>query len=100
MAAAQGARVPMGRNDRSMLARLTIATLLAAGTAGCAVSPLTISRPYPVTGNPVNPTPTPEYRVVCSTGYGPTILFFSARTTHCSQEYAPAVARDVVSVRG
>lgn len=81
-----------------MLARLTIVTMLAAGTAGCAVSPLTVSRPYPVYGNPVNPTPTPNYRVLCGTGQGLGVLMFPARTGYCVQDIGPA--QEVVTARG
>ena len=81
-----------------MLARLTIVTILAAGAAGCAVSPLTVSRPYPVYGNPVNPTPAPTYRVLCGTGQGLGVLNFPARIGHCVQDVGPAA--DVVSARG
>ncbi|HMO28694.1 hypothetical protein [Enterovirga sp.] len=82
-----------------MLARLTIATLLAAGTAGCAVSPATVSRPYPVSGNPVNPTPAPDYRVVCSTGQGLDTLIFPARIGYCEQVITPPAA-EAIRVRG
>lgn len=81
-----------------MLARLTIVTILAAGAAGCAVNPLTFSRPYPVYGNPVNPTPAPEYRVHCGTGQGIGLLGLPERIGHCVQDVGPA--RDVVSARG
>lgn len=76
-----------------MLARLTLAVMLAAATAGCAVSPLTFNRPYPVSGNPVNPTPTPDYRVVCSTWPVGSI-------GHCYQEWGAPAATEVIRVRG
>lgn len=83
-----------------MLARLTIAALLAGTTAGCAVSPFTVSRPYPVSGNPVNPTPAPGYSVVCGTGGGVDFLLFPVRTAHCEQVIAPVIEREVIRVRG
>ena len=83
-----------------MLVRLAIAGMLAAGTAGCAVSPLTVSRPYPVHGNPVNPTPAPGYRVVCSTGEGLDFLLFPVRTGHCEQVIVAPAALEGIRVRG
>jgi hypothetical protein len=93
-----------GGTTGQMFFRLTIATMLAAGTSGCAVSPFTVTRPYPVYGNPVNPTPAPGYHVVCGTGYGLGVLMFPSRISHCSQEIAPVMRheerREVIRVRG
>lgn len=83
-----------------MLVRLAIASLLAAGVAGCAVSPLTVSRPYPVRGNPVNPTPAPGYRVVCGTGQGLDFLIFPVRIGHCEQVIVAPAAPESIRVRG
>ena len=81
-----------------VLFRLTIATMLAATTAGCAVSPFTRSPPYPVYGNPVNPTPAPGYRVICGTGQGLDVLHFPARIGHCVPDVAPPA--EVIAARG
>lgn len=81
----------MVRGAGGMLLRLTFVTILAATAAGCAVSPLTRSRPYPVYGNPVNPTPAPDYRVICGTGQGLDFLIFPARIGHCVQDVGPPV---------
>jgi hypothetical protein len=83
-----------------MFLRLLMVTGLAAGAAGCTVHPLTFSGPYPVAGNPVNPTPTPAYRVVCSTGYGLGVLMFPSRTGYCRQELAPIEVQEAIQVRG
>lgn len=89
------------RAANPMLVRLTAVAMIAAGVAGCAVSPFTVTRPYPMSGNAVNPKPAPDYHVVCGTGYGiggP--MGFPERISHCRQEFGVPAYREVIRVRG
>jgi hypothetical protein len=73
-----------------------LAVLAAAGAlAGCVSS---TDYAYPVTGDPVNPTPARGYRVQCRSV--PTIpnLFGDDHVTGCRQIIGPA--RDVIVVKG
>lgn len=57
----------------------------AAGLGGCALSPPMTGHPYPVYGNPVNPTPAPGYRVICTAVPGATYLFDQNFGSSCYQ---------------
>lgn len=84
--------------DRLIRGFALAGTALALG--GCAISPFTTDAPYPVHGNPVNPTPAHGYRVVCRSapeiGYPLTGSF----TTACRQVIVPGRETVVVRVRG
>ncbi|NNM72271.1 hypothetical protein [Enterovirga aerilata] len=76
---------------------LKLAPVLAAAglLAGCVSS---TDYAYPVTGDPVNPTPVPGYRVQCDSV--PTVpnLFGDDHVTGCRQIIGPA--SDVVVAKG
>lgn len=69
-----------------------------AALGGCALSPPMTGQAYPVYGNPVNPTPAPGYRVICTTTPAATYLFDQNFGASCYQEIAPVEA--VISTRG
>lgn len=82
------------------LFRLLVVAGLAAAAAGCAISPLTSDDPYPVYGNPVNPTPAPGYRVVCRSAPDLGYPLFDNFTTACRQVIVPRYRGDVVTTKG
>lgn len=65
---------------------------------GCALTPPMTGHPYPVYGNPVNPTPAPGYRVICTSTPGATYLFDQNFGSSCYQVILPAEV--VISTRG
>jgi hypothetical protein len=75
--------------------KLLAACLAAGALAGCVAS---TDYAYPVTGDPVNPTPARGYRVRCQSV--PTIpnLFGDDHVTGCQQLIGPA--RDVIVAKG
>lgn len=81
------------------MGRIGAVMLVAAAVSGCAAFPGGTFDAYPVSGNPVSPTPAPDYRVQCQTVvYGPNILVFGGTTAICRQMILPPEA--VISVRG
>lgn len=77
------------------LLKLVFALAASGSLAGCVAS---TDYPYPVTGNPVNPTPVRGYKVQCQSV--PTIpnLFGDDFNTGCQQIIAPA--EDVLVAKG
>lgn len=77
------------------LLKLALVLGCASTLAGCLSS---TDYPYPVAGDPVNPTPARGYRVQCSSTPWIPNLFADDFRTHCRQIIAPA--SDVVVANG
>ncbi|MBV9076055.1 MAG: hypothetical protein JO048_01040 [Methylobacteriaceae bacterium] len=56
--------------------------------------------PYPVSGNPVNPTPVPGYAVQCQSEPSPFSFAFNDYLTACQQVYKGRQERVIVRARG
>lgn len=67
----------------------------ACALGGCLTS---TDDPYPMTGDPVNPTPGRGYKVQCNTSPWIPNLFADDLRTHCRQIIAPAA--DAVVAKG
>lgn len=79
------------------LSRVVAVAALSGAAAGCGLYPAQTFAPYPVTNNPVNPTPVPGYRVLCRTVPNPLNALFDDYQTGCVQVLVPA--RDAVAIR-
>jgi hypothetical protein len=75
-----------------------LAALALAPLGGCIG--LRTDDPYPVSGNPVNPTPVAGYVVRCQSEPSPFHFVFNDFLTACQQEIAPASRRAVVRAKG
>ena len=71
------------------LSRYLIAAASFAALSGCAAYPVSTDDPYPVYGNPVNPTPAPGYRVECRTVPGIAYPLFNDFYSGCRQIIGP-----------
>lgn len=80
------------------MSRVGLAALAVLAVAGCADLPLTTGSAYPGTGNPVNPTPLPGYRVRCETAPSVTNYAFDDYYSVCHEYIGPD--GQVVVVRG
>lgn len=78
------------------LARLTLAAGLAGALGGCLN--IATADPYPVYGNPVNPTPVRGYRLECESQPSPAYWLTSDVLTGCRQVIDPSAA--IVRAKG
>lgn len=80
--------------------RWVLLAAAAASLGGCAAFPLSGDDPYPVYGNPVNPTPAPGYRVRCNTVPGIANVLFDDYYSGCHSYIGPDGQLVVVQARG
>lgn len=78
------------------LARLTLVAGLSGTLGGCLN--LATADPYPVYGNPVNPTPVRGYRLECESQPSPFNFIFNDYLSGCRQVIDPAAL--VVRAKG
>lgn len=84
----------------STLTRWLLVAAAAASLVGCAVVPASTDAPYPVSGNPVNPTPVAAYRVECTTVPAATYWLLTDFATGCRQVLVPSDTRVVIRTKG
>lgn len=70
------------------LARLTLVACLSGALGGCLN--IATADPYPLYGNPVNPTPVRGYRLECRSEPSPAYWLTSDVLTDCRQVIDPA----------
>lgn len=86
----------MLKSAMPILTRLALVTCISGALGGCLN--LATADPYPVYGNPVNPTPVRGYRLECESRASPTNFIFNDYLSGCRQVIDPVGS--VVRARG